>query len=180
MSIVAPICTRAAPCCTPNQRETPPYPSTTEITPPPLSPCCVVVGLQNGDECFCRNNKKYRRLGKIQNRNCKMECPGDSTETCGGASALEVFKIKNLKTDDADLEETSGFSADGTDVEETNVSSSSADGADSEEMDDSSSDDADSEETNDSSSADDADSEETDDTSSDDADSQETNDSAQG
>lgn len=51
--------------------------------------------MQNGDECFCRGNKKYRRLGKIKNKHCRIACAGDSTETCGGVDAVEVFKIKN-------------------------------------------------------------------------------------
>ena len=108
-------------------KHAPSPPPTTHPTSP--VPSCVFLGLENGDECFCRNNKKYRRLGKIKNRNCKMECPGDSTETCGGASALEVFKIKDLDEDagldGADLEETDDSLDD--DLDETDDSSSVVD-----------------------------------------------------
>lgn len=79
--------------------------------PPNLSSCAT--GLENGNECFCRGNKKYRRLGKIRNRNCRMECPGDSTETCGGEDAIEVFRIKNKKTETDNAHSEEGDSAPG-------------------------------------------------------------------
>lgn len=60
----------------------------------------MCLGLGSGEECFCRHNKKYRELGEVASSECDVECAGDSTETCGGHNAVEVFKIQN-KNDSA-------------------------------------------------------------------------------
>ncbi|CAM9482761.1 unnamed protein product [Ectocarpus fasciculatus] len=54
-------------------------------------------GVENGDECYCRNGSKYNRHGVSSK--CSTKCTGDSTKTCGGTYAIEVFKIKHLNSD---------------------------------------------------------------------------------
>ncbi|CAN0469376.1 unnamed protein product, partial [Scytosiphon promiscuus] len=56
-------------------------------------------GVEYGRECFCRNSKKYKRLGKLESSDCGMKCAGDKTQTCGGRNAIEVFRIKDLDND---------------------------------------------------------------------------------
>ncbi|CAN0338224.1 unnamed protein product, partial [Hapterophycus canaliculatus] len=53
-------------------------------------------GVEYSQECFCRNNKKYRRLGELESSECNMKCAGDDTKTCGGSNAIEVFRIEDL------------------------------------------------------------------------------------
>lgn len=56
--------------------------------------------MEYATECFCwKNNKQYKRLGKLPGSRCNVPCEGDVTKTCGGKEAIEVFKIKNLDFD---------------------------------------------------------------------------------
>lgn len=75
-----------------------------EYPPPPLSlPRYQILkqGVEHGDECFCRGNDKgYKRLGRINNKHCDIECAGDPTNTCGGYNTIEVYKMKNLDYDE--------------------------------------------------------------------------------
>lgn len=58
-------------------------------------------GVEYGEECFCwKNNKRYKRKGRLNKKKCNVNCVGDSKRTCGGSNALEVFKIKNLDYDE--------------------------------------------------------------------------------
>ncbi|CAN0516045.1 unnamed protein product, partial [Scytosiphon promiscuus] len=54
-----------------------------------------------GEQCFCwKNNKRYKRKGKLDNNACNAACAGDSETTCGGRDALEVFKMKPVSLDE--------------------------------------------------------------------------------
>lgn len=57
--------------------------------------------MEYGKECFCwYNDKRYKRLGRLEGSFCDIPCEGDDSRTCGGHTALEVFKIKNLNYDE--------------------------------------------------------------------------------
>lgn len=52
-------------------------------------------------ECFCSaGRKQYKRLGRLEDDKCDTACQGEQGKTCGGTSALEVFRIKNLDYDE--------------------------------------------------------------------------------
>ncbi|CAN0343433.1 unnamed protein product, partial [Laminaria digitata] len=58
-------------------------------------------GVELGEQCFCwKNNKRYKRKGKLDNSECSVGCAGDGETTCGGRDALEVFKMKSVSLDE--------------------------------------------------------------------------------
>lgn len=46
-----------------------------------------------GDECFCAHGLGTMHASKIRSSECDMLCAGDTRSSCGGANALEVFKV---------------------------------------------------------------------------------------
>ena len=46
-------------------------------------------GVQNGDGCFCSNT--YGSQGKAYERDCSIQCPGNTNQTCGGANRNAVY-----------------------------------------------------------------------------------------
>lgn len=49
-----------------------------------------LVGVEFGTQCFCGNGFAVKQPQPSQE--CSMKCPGNSSDTCGGLFALEVFK----------------------------------------------------------------------------------------
>ncbi|CAM9168500.1 unnamed protein product [Sphacelaria rigidula] len=47
-------------------------------------------GLQYGVQCWCSDSPDYDVHGS--SRRCKYECAGDSSQTCGGRLAMDVYK----------------------------------------------------------------------------------------
>ena len=50
------------------------------------------AGLQNSQECHCSD--EYDRHGEVDN--CTNLCPGNSSETCGGASAIQIYSLGKI------------------------------------------------------------------------------------
>ncbi|CAM9525734.1 unnamed protein product [Discosporangium mesarthrocarpum] len=69
----------------------------------------TVSGLEYHNECYCWwNNTKYQRKGRLANSRCNTKCEGQPRKTCGGADAIEVFKIKGADMDEDTVTEYRG------------------------------------------------------------------------
>ncbi|KAI5359257.1 Putative carbohydrate-binding WSC, alpha/Beta hydrolase [Septoria linicola] len=51
----------------------------------------AIAGLQNGSQCFCGNALRGESAVAVVDSTCRLACPGNGAEMCGGASRLSVF-----------------------------------------------------------------------------------------
>lgn len=49
------------------------------------------AGLEYGDECYCDFTLQNNGVIEISEDSCSMACAGNSSETCGGLNALNLF-----------------------------------------------------------------------------------------
>lgn len=52
------------------------------------------AGLHAKNECYCGNNKLP--LNAVPDRDCRLLCPGDSTERCGGHTRISIFRTGSV------------------------------------------------------------------------------------
>ena len=51
------------------------------------------AAMQNGNECYCGN--AYGKYGALSMSRCNKRCAGDSSVTCGGENANQVFEASS-------------------------------------------------------------------------------------
>jgi len=51
----------------------------------------AMFGVYNGRQCFCTQNIRSLTLNNTDSRYCNVSCQGDLSETCGGASAMNLY-----------------------------------------------------------------------------------------
>ncbi|KAH9172378.1 WSC domain-containing protein [Lactarius sanguifluus] len=50
----------------------------------------VYAGLENGEDCYCGNDKP-KSVEIVSPDKCNVKCTGDSSESCGGSSYLDLY-----------------------------------------------------------------------------------------
>ena len=48
-----------------------------------------LLAVKYREQCWCGNS--YTNARMISERNCTMTCSGDSSQTCGGSYAMEIY-----------------------------------------------------------------------------------------
>ncbi|KAH9057390.1 carbohydrate-binding WSC [Lactarius vividus] len=48
------------------------------------------AGVENGEDCYCGNDDPAS-VEIVSFDQCNIKCPGDSSETCGGSSHLDLY-----------------------------------------------------------------------------------------
>lgn len=72
--------------------------------------------------CACGDSEDFLKATGKTLGECDIECPGDGSETCGGASSYNLYEILVSEFDDGSEGEGSGSD----DVDEQSVSSSAS------------------------------------------------------
>ncbi|TFK30153.1 WSC-domain-containing protein [Coprinopsis marcescibilis] len=54
----------------------------------------ILGGLEFGNECYCGNTIMYD-YGAAPQSNCSMPCSGNNGQTCGGVSAMQIYRFGN-------------------------------------------------------------------------------------
>lgn len=50
------------------------------------------AGVEFENECFC-GGRTFERLGKVDDGECNMRCPGDTATFCGGNLRISVYEV---------------------------------------------------------------------------------------
>ena len=67
----------------------------TKLCRPDVSSKSAFMGIQNGTECWCGNALSKDSVPAPASE-CSVACPGNTSETCGGATATSVFQAECL------------------------------------------------------------------------------------